>query len=90
MMMRIRKKGRKPTVPLEREAAMQILDDVFVKYIKGMYALTFDDKKQVIHADTKNQEMNLHHSWALAAPDLTEDLLYLDACAFCALVIRSS
>lgn len=87
--MRIRHK-KKPSKPLEKEEAIKILEDVFVQYIKGMYTITFDEKKEVVHADTKNQQMNLHHSWALAAPDLTKELLYLDACAFCALVIRSA
>ena len=84
------KRKKKPSKPLEKEEAIKILEDVFVEYIKGMYKISFDDNKQVVHADTKNQEMNLHHSWALNAPDLTKELLYLDACAFCALVIRSS
>jgi hypothetical protein len=72
---------------ITRDRAEEILRYVLDEFIEGHYDLAFDEKKNEISVE--NKSVNLRHSWVLSEPRLTEVLLYCDAHAFVALIIRN-
>ena len=73
---------------ITHERAVEILEYVLEEFIEGLYELSFDEKKNQVTVE--NKSVNLKHSWVLSEPRLTEVLLYCDAHAFAALIIRNT